>query len=266
MVHLRLSLLPAALLAGCASVPSRGVTDDAELLMFRSAAPVVATPESLPRDEAAASESGASDASDEDEHLLSYELPELGQGPTGQRPPNQRGAYPSYAGILTAYLGYRKYHDGGFWDPLDDTFSGGLEYCFRGGGSWLGFALGILGSYNSSSETISGVSRSVDAWSVEGYLGPKAYIEPAKLPLQFWGGLGLSFLYANSERNLGTTTLRDNDSTFGGYAQLGAAFRLNRRQSIGLEYRALFGTNLTLHGLGGDADYSQINLVFAVGF
>ena len=63
-----------------------------------------------------------------------------------------------------------------------------------------------------------------------------------------------------------TSELRDNDGTFGAYAQLGAAYRLNRRQSIGLEYRALFGTDVTLNGRDGDADYSQINLVFAVGF
>jgi len=179
----------------------------------------------------------------------------------------QRGVHPRYAGIITALLGYRQFHDSSFWGDVDGQFAGFLEYCFRPNGSWLGLAVGAGGSYGSSSQTNQGIEQRLEAYTVEGYLGPKAYIEPARLPLQFYGGVGASFLYASGQVSTGSfSVVSDNDATFGVYGQLGAAYRLTSRDSVGLEYRGLFGTSINYRGNSGNADYSQLSMVFSHAF
>jgi hypothetical protein len=53
----------------------------------------------------------------------------------------------------------------------------------------------------------------------------------------------------------------DHDSSLGAYLQGGVSWRLGSRFSIGVDTRALVGSDVTLSGAEGDADHLQLGMV-----
>jgi hypothetical protein len=61
-------------------------------------------------------------------------------------------------------------------------------------------------------------------------------------------------------REQGGFTTSDDDTTFGGYAHLGAFWRVPGGFSVGVDGRIATTSDLELFGVDTDADYSQIAL------
>jgi len=163
-------------------------------------------------------------------------------------------------GILNLSLGSRMFEDAR-WGSLDDQFAVGLDFTFKSPDSPIGLNIGVSGSGNR--ERVAGVD--VDAWQGELTVGPRGYLMMGDLPFYFYGGISAALVYSELEVITGGRT---SDTQFGGIANVGMMFRLNRGQGLGIEWRALQGTDFSspLDGVPDDADYHQVSLTFSAAF
>lgn len=163
-------------------------------------------------------------------------------------------------GILNLSLGSRMFEDSR-WGSLDDQFVLGLDFTLKSPDSPIGLNIGVSGSGNR--ERVAGID--VDAWQGELTIGPRAYLMMGDLPFYFYGGIAAALVYSELEVVTGGRT---GDTQFGGIANVGMMFRLNRAQGMGIEWRTLQGTDFSsrLAGVPDNADYHQVSLTFSAAF
>lgn len=158
---------------------------------------------------------------------------------------------------LAFYLGQRNL-DEDYWDPLDQQVSFGFEFIGENAANWVGFEVGLMGSYNEDTEG----AIDVDGSTAELYVGihktlGKGSVHP------YLGG-GVSWIAAEYNGSVSGLSVSDDDSSVAGYAHGGIVFDLSRVLSLGVDLRTLFGSDITLFGANGDADYVQLAVVMGV--
>jgi len=171
-------------------------------------------------------------------------------------------------GFFSATLGVKGMQEKSEWKPLDTQGAGSLEFAWRIPRKAFAGVMGLAGSYNRQNIPNSPTGE-VDTWALELYFGGKAYLEIPKSAIWGYAGAGVSLIYTEVEAGSSSApglTQSSSDWGIGAYAQLGILLRLNRAQSIGLEYRGLFGTNTSFFNSDVSVDYNQLSFVFLVAF
>jgi len=157
---------------------------------------------------------------------------------------------PARSNRIWVYLGQRSL-DEDDWAPLEDQPMFGVEFSSERPGSILGWEVGLMGSY--TSDDVFGVS--LDATTGEIYGGVrKTFLQSTVRP---YVGAGLSAINARLEGG----GVSDDDTSLGIYGHGGAIVMLGQSFHLGLDLRGLFGTDVELFGVSGDADYVQLALV-----
>jgi hypothetical protein len=145
--------------------------------------------------------------------------------------------------------------DQDLWSPVEDQYAFGGTVDFGEKGFPLHFALGVHGGVgvqdysnpllNDAASTVSEISfGAAGAWQ-------------SKSRLRGYVAGGLSFVGARLEVDTLGGDLDDEDDSLGGWVEAGMAWRMGRHFSLGFGGRALFGTDITLFGVQGDADYFE---------
>jgi len=142
--------------------------------------------------------------------------------------------------------------DDNFWEPNEDQGMFAFEFAEESSARAIGWEVGFAGSGDESTlagtkwtgqtgEIYAGLRKSFGSDSVRPYLGG-----------------GLSFLRAQWE----SAGFEDDDTTLAAYGHAGIDFLVSQTFFIGLDVRVLFGSDITIGPLDGDADYNQAALRF----
>lgn len=160
------------------------------------------------------------------------------------------------ANRISLYLGQRDL-DEGDWSPVDEQATFGVEFAQEKPGSMVGWEVGLMGS--SDDDTVAGFD--VTGSTSELYGGVrKSFGEGVVRP--YVGG-GLAFINGKVDvSGVGD----DDDSSAAGYAHGGIDLAVSEVVHLGLDLRLLFGSDITLFGVNGDADYGQLALVLGFAF
>ncbi len=206
------------------------------------------------------------------EDTLSRSVPPTQDAETGaelQRSDLTSTSLGTAGGFFSATLGVKGMQEKSEWDTLDTQGSASVEFAWRIPKKAFAGVLGLAGSYARQSRSNSAIGGEIDTWVAELYFGGKGYLEIPDTAIWGYAGVGVSLLYTEVEGGILSSpnaTNRSSDFGVGVYAQLGLLLRLNRSQSIGIEYRGLFGTNTTFFNTDISVDYNQFNFVFLVAF
>ena len=151
---------------------------------------------------------------------------------------------------ITLYLGQRNLDEDDYM-PVDEQGVFGVEYVRESPGSIIGWEIGLMGSYDE--DRIGGFD--VEGSTGELYTGVhKTFLTGVVRP---YVGAGISFINSEVEVvGLG----KDDDDSVAGYAHLGVMFHVTELFFLGLDVRALFGSDMTIAGVSTDADYGQLAL------
>jgi hypothetical protein len=150
---------------------------------------------------------------------------------------------------FTVYLGQRSL-DEDDWSPVEDQGALQLEYASESPDAAVGWEVGLGGSSDddtfggfdvtgSTAELYGGVRKTFGSGTVRPYVGG-----------------GLSFI--NAEVEVGSAS--EDDSSVAMYLHGGVQFLLGDSFALGLDLRALLGSDITIAGVDGDADYGQAAL------
>jgi hypothetical protein len=151
--------------------------------------------------------------------------------------------------------------DQDLWSPVEDQwgFGGTVDFGEKGNPLHmaLGFHVGVglddtnQGLIDSSASTISELSVGIaGAWQSKDRL--RGYVAG-----------GFSFVGARLEVDTLTADVDDSDESLGGWIEAGMAWRLGHHFSLGFGARSLIGTDITLFGVNGNADYFQFGPLLA---
>lgn len=151
---------------------------------------------------------------------------------------------------IALYLGGRKL-DKDQWDPTEEQGVFGVEFSEEPRSERIGFELGLMASRDeatlfgtgvtgSASELYGGIRKTFGQETVHPYLGA-----------------GLAFIQGKIEVDGAGS---DDDNSLAGYAHAGVDVDLGNSFVLGLDVRALFGSDITLAGVDGDVDYTQVAL------
>jgi len=176
---------------------------------------------------------------------------------TPQRRVATRGI-PNTYGIFQMNLGGRNLEDSR-WGSLDNQFSLGLDYTWKHPDAPVGLNFGWTGAGDRARV----LGTDVYAWQGELVLGPRFYLDIPNSPVYFYGGVAAALVYSELSVPFG---IRESDTQFGIMASAGASFRINARQSVGVEWRTLQGTDFgtRLPASPNDSNYQQLSLMFSV--
>lgn len=176
-------------------------------------------------------------------------------GPAAARTAARSSPAEHHANRLAFYLGGRKL-DEDLYAPVDEQGVFAIEYARETPGSAVGFELGLQGGREQDEV----LGTDVESTTSELYLGLRKSVPTGSLVRPVFGA-GLA-LVATSIDVAGFGD--DEDASLAGYAHAGVLFDLTESFFLGLDLRGLFGSDIELAGLDGDADYAQLAL--AIGF
>lgn len=193
--------------------------------------------------------------------FTSLELDEAPGPSTQQAPVTTKRAQPSTHVFLK--VGTRSLDDDTFWSEVDRPLAFGVEVDYRDPGSILGAEFGIGFAIDAEDRAlIDTVGSFIEAYGglrLTGDMGPGKRIHP-------YIGAGAVVMFAYEEHFTGVVDVDDDDTTFGGYAHVGAYYSISRHIHIGVDGRIVFGTDLDMFGISTDADYKQLSFMVGTGF
>lgn len=141
---------------------------------------------------------------------------------------------------------------------IDQQTALGIEYDQYDRETGNGFEFGFQHSTEDNTVLGLGTEASLD----EFYGGFRKTFRPAATDYHPYVAVGLA--YINADFDFGP--ISDSDSDIGPYARVGILWQLGENSRLGLDYRRLFGTDLSLVGGKAEGDYSQFALTFGVAF
>lgn len=147
------------------------------------------------------------------------------------------------------------------WEPVEEQFGLGIEFAGRPGESPVGWEFGVSGSSEEKSVSVGGDSFDFTGSFVELYGGARFWLADSDAPVLPYLGLGLSVINAEAEGDDGFTSTSDDDTSPGLYFHGGLSFPLGPSFRLGLDARAVVGTEIEVFGVDSDADYRQIAFV-----
>lgn len=162
---------------------------------------------------------------------------------------------------LSFLLG-RRALDEDYWEPLDDQIALEAILEWRPSESPFGAEFGMAFGYDDA--TIAGVEVSHSTFELYG--GVRATLDLFDGALQPYGSFGPSFLLSDLSAEQSGFTVSDDDWSFGLYARAGVAFVFGNGFALGLDYRKLFATDISLFGAEGDSDFDQFGITFGFSF
>lgn len=189
--------------------------------------------------------------SEPDEDDLAFEPARIGDETGGPSPPIHQ---------ITLFVGVRDFMDDDIFGRVDTEFAFGLEYA-REVSDGLGFEVGGLGSIS----TDNGIAGNPDVTgaAAEIYGGARYWFKGDRRWTPYVGG-GLAAIMAGVDNDEGGQVADDQDFSLGLYAHGGLQYELTDTLYLDADVRALFGTDLELETISGDADYVQFLL--GIGF
>jgi len=171
--------------------------------------------------------------------------------PQAREPGSPPPAQPEHQFSIS--LGQRHFTDDtNFWDPNEDQGMIAFEFAEESSAQAIGWEVGFAGSTDES--TLAGTKWTGSTGEIYGGLR-KSFGSDSVRP--YLGG-GLSFLRARWE----SSGFDDDDTTLAAYVHGGIDFLVSQTFFVGLDVRVLFGSDITLGPLDGDADYNQAALRF----
>lgn len=153
---------------------------------------------------------------------------------------------------ISVYFGERSLQDDEFWAPNEDQFAFGVEYSQEGRTAPVGWEVGLAGGFDESD--LSGTTWT--GTTTELYAGLRKSFGGAEVRPYVGGG----FSMIDGEWETGGLSAQD--SSMAGYLHGGIEWLTGESFGIGLDVRWLFGSDLTIAGIEGDADYLQAALKF----
>lgn len=158
-----------------------------------------------------------------------------------------------------AILGMRSL-DEDIWAPTEEQFVLGAECVVMSKDSGLGLETSL--QYAADSDEVGNVD--VTSTTTEFSVGGR--LEMTGQSVRPYVGAGLALINAEIEADNGGSTASEDDSSLAGYAHLGVELPFAERWYVGLDVRALFGSDMEFSGVNGDADYTQFALVIGASF
>lgn len=163
------------------------------------------------------------------------------------------------------YLGQRSL-DEDDWEPVEDQPSFAVEYSLEDPAAPIGWELGIAASKEDDDLVILNTDVDVEGTTQELYGGVrKSFGDPAGTVRPYIGG-GLSLITAELEVSVPGDSESADDSSLAAYAHGGLTFDVTDSFFVGVDLRALVGSDLTIEGFDTDADYTQVAVVLGFSF
>lgn len=157
---------------------------------------------------------------------------------------------------IAIYLGQRNLDEDDY-APVDEQATFGVEFARETPGSLVGWEVGIMGSSDDS--TVAGFD--VTGTTAEFYGGVRKTFGSGRVRPYVGGGLSV----INSEVEVSGVG-KDDDDSLAGYAHVGVSVDVTAAFFLGLDLRALFGSDMSIAGVSTDADYAQLALVLGWAF
>lgn len=162
---------------------------------------------------------------------------------------------------LTVSLGSRSLI-GNDWDAVDNPTTLGLTYDGRQLGQSLGLEAGAIVSFEDSSKG----GADIDATILEGFIGMRnTWGYDGSIMRPYWA-IGGTIMRVMVDSDTPSVIPDFDEDTIGFYFRLGTRVQVSKGAALGIEYRLVRGTNLSVDGFGEDADYGQISLNFGWAF
>lgn len=168
-------------------------------------------------------------------------------------------ASPAFAssGNLNFVLGNRSLPDDN-WDRLDSQTVFGATVDFE----IKGWPVELEGCLQGSNHTENVFGADVKGQVHEICFGAHKRWDLKTGKMHVFAGGGL----ANVTAKIEGAGVSDSDSSLGEYIHGGIFWRLGHRFNLGFDGRVLFGTDITLFRLSGDANYSQLGVLLGFGW
>jgi len=145
--------------------------------------------------------------------------------------------------------------DKDLWSPVEDQWGFGGTVDFGEKGHPLHFALGLhfgVGAKDNADAANNDFASTMTELSFGG-----TFAMQSKGRMRGYIGGGVSFVGARLDVDTFAGNVHDSDDSIGGWIEGGMAWRLGSHFSIGFAGRGLLGTDITLFGVSGDADYFE---------
>jgi hypothetical protein len=145
--------------------------------------------------------------------------------------------------------------DQDLWSPVEDQWGFGGTVDFGEKGLPLHFAFGLHGGVGAE-DNADPVGSDFVSTMTELSFGATWAMQSQGRMRGYVGG-GVSFVGARLDVDTIGGDVHDSDDSIGGWIEAGMAWRLGSHFSLGFAGRGLLGTDITLFGVNGDADYFE---------
>jgi opacity protein-like surface antigen len=160
------------------------------------------------------------------------------------------------------YVGVRSLdeHD---WSPVEDQGTLGLEYIHEAPGSTVGFEIALFASGDTKDNVAipGGGTVDVRGRTSELAVGIRKTFAPDGGGVHPYVGGGLAAIKAEFKGSAGGVSAEDDDGSAALYLHGGLDFDVGPSFFLGIDLRFLGGSDVTLFGANGSADYGQLALV-----
>lgn len=162
---------------------------------------------------------------------------------------------------LSFLLGMRSL-DEDYWEPLDEPIALEAIFEWRMRESPFSIEFGMALGYDET--TIMGVD--IDNSTLELYAGLRASAYLLDGSLRPYLAAGPSLLFTDLTAEQGGISVSDDDTSIGLYARAGITYVFGNGFGLGLDYRKLMGTDISLFDAEGDSDFDQFGITFGFSF
>ncbi|MCE9594068.1 MAG: porin family protein [Planctomycetes bacterium] len=146
--------------------------------------------------------------------------------------------------------------DEDLWEPVEKQLVLGGEFSAVSKENGVGYEFGL--SVGADSDEVGSIDVTGTTLEASGGLR----VEFGTDDVRPYVGVGVALINAEVEADDGSSTVSEDDTSVAAYIHAGVDVPLSERFFIGLDARALLGSDIDLGGVNGDADYFQIGLVF----
>jgi hypothetical protein len=159
------------------------------------------------------------------------------------------------------YLGVRGL-DRDDWAPVEDQIAVGIEFVHEYPDDWFGYELAVFASGATKQNVQIGAgSFNVRGRTSEFSAGLRKTFSSGPGSVSPYVGAGLSLIRAALKGDNGGVFAEDDDTSAGVYVHGGIDFPIGPSLTLGVDLRALGGTDITIFGASAKADYAQLALV-----
>jgi len=174
---------------------------------------------------------------------------------------------PYKRGDFSLLFGVRNMRDKDSWGPVSDQMAAGINWNYEPTGSIIGFDTSFFYATDTADvQTTPGDWARIRGESYEFAMGGIKSFFLGSSPLRAYVGAGAALLSTRLERVDSNTLQSGSDNTFGIYGRVGLVFQIRWDGHIGIDYRALGGTDSDILGHSFNSDYDQFTFNFGTSF